>query len=650
MERANLDYKQKLKENISILIENEKLNEAKELLELFEQVEHNDIEIYSMKGVIAMMEGDLGEAERVLKDGFSLDKTHFDINYNLGYFYQLKEEKESAIKYYNKALENSENELEANDVATILKTLGVEVGAETVLEKDPKSSDVSQVEDNIMIINTDDMEAPSIGNDLYSSRKNVYDNLLSEDAKTATIVIPGYNRIEKTKYCVECVLNYTKDIDYELILLDNGSSDGTFEYFKSVEYKDKRIIHVTKNVGGGFPFSKSEISQFKSKYLVLVSNDVYVTPNWLSNLIKCMESSNKIGWVMPMSSNISNLQDPGLVFNSLDEMQQKAELFNKSDPLKWERRLRLVNVIAIYKKETFDMVGIFDAGFFHDFGEDDYSIRLRRMGYDLILCGDTFVHHDHDFKNYEDKDPEMYIQSLNMGRKNFKEKYYGLDAWDDINNFERNLISLLPKIEKSNKINQILGIDIRCGTPILEVENYLLKNNLKKNISSAFTTQAKYYLDLKTVCKGNVYCDRIEYLHEYLIQDSYDYIIMGESINEYMQPLRILDTVILSAKKGGKILLKLSNINDVNKFLEILGSKPLKNNSIYTSMTLEKLIEYLETKNVKDIKITAETYNTDEKTITSFKEAIKATHLTTSSDRVLQTILTKQYLLCMTKH
>lgn len=100
VERENLDYKQKLKENISILIENEKLNEAKELLELYDQDENNDIEIYSMKGVIAMMEGNLDEAERVLKAGFDIEPLNTDLLYNLAYLYEISTKYVLAYKSY----------------------------------------------------------------------------------------------------------------------------------------------------------------------------------------------------------------------------------------------------------------------------------------------------------------------------------------------------------------------------------------------------------------------------------------------------------------------------------------------------------------------------------------------------------------------
>ncbi len=650
MNQESFDYKQKLKKNISILIENEKLDEAKELLESYEQVEQNDVDIYSMKGVIAMMEGELQEAERVLKKGLALNFNHFDLNYNMGYLSQLKGIKKTAIKYYKKALSNTENDADVNDVTEILKTLVNEYDIEKAWEKNSEINEVSQIDENITIINTDEIEAPSAGSDLYASRENIYNSLLNINAETATIVIQGYNRLEKTKYCVECVLNYTKDIDYELILIDNGSSDGTFEYFKSVEYPEKKILRLSKNVGAFFPALRYIFSNFIGKYLIVVPNDVYVTSNWLSNLLKCMESDNKIGWVMPMSSNISNLQDPGLSFNSLEEMQQKAKEFNKSNPLKWQKRLRLVTPLAIFRRDTIDLVGKFDVGFFHDFGEDDYSIRLRRMGYKLILCGDTFVHHDHDFRNLEGKDPVLYKQSLEKGSNNFKDKYYGLDAWDDINNYEKSLINLLPTPKKTNVKVRILGIDIRCGTPILEIENFLKRNKKNNFISSAFTTQAKYYLDLKTICEGTVYCDRIDYIDEYINQNYFDYIIIGEPIDKYSDPIRLLDSVLKAAKKGSKIMFKLINANDVNKLLEICGNKEVSNDNKNASISFNKLLAELDSKKITEIKIARKKYDIDLASIKKLRQSIENIALTDNNDETLEAILTKEYLLCIEKY
>ncbi len=87
----------------------------------------------------------------------------------------------------------------------------------------------------------------------------------------------------------------------------------------------------------------------------MIANDVYVTPNWLSNMIKCAESDERIGFLATFSDNISNLQAVNLDFTSLDEMRLKAEQYNVSDPRKWEERLRLMPAIAFIRENVWTL-------------------------------------------------------------------------------------------------------------------------------------------------------------------------------------------------------------------------------------------------------------------------------------------------------
>ena len=86
--------------------------------------------------------------------------------------------------------------------------------------------------------------------------------------------------------------------------------------------------------------------------------------------------------ICPASTNVSNYQQENLGgFNNSEEMQMKAALFNKSNPAKWEEKIRLIPTAALYRREVFDTVGLYDAGFMHDFGDDDFTFRVRRAGY-----------------------------------------------------------------------------------------------------------------------------------------------------------------------------------------------------------------------------------------------------------------------------
>ena len=163
-------------------------------------------------------------------------------------------------------------------------------------------------------------------------------------------------------------------------------------------------------------------------------------------MLRCAESDPRIGMVNPVSSNVSNFQNVEFAFASLEEMQRKAAEHNVSDPRKWHERLRLVTLGTLYKRECLDMIGKADYGFFHDFVDDDLTFRVRRAGYKAILVRDVFVHHDHDLM--KDRDPDEFRESLEKGRLNFKEKYFGVDAWDDASNYEPVMMSLVNPEEK----------------------------------------------------------------------------------------------------------------------------------------------------------------------------------------------------------
>ena len=380
---------------------------------------------------------------------------------------------------------------------------------------------------------TDNIKNMELSDDLIEARKNVALSAasISDFHSDVTILIQAFNRLEKTKQCIESVLKYTKGINYDLLLIDSGSSDGTFEYFKSVEHDKVRILRLSKNITSGFPANFINIGWI-AKYLVSVTNDLIVTPNWLHNLIAVAESDPKIGIVNPVSSNASNCQGYDMDFVDFDDMQKKAAEFNKSDPTKWHERMRIITLGTLYKKDCIYAMGspVGDMGFFHDFSDDDIGFRARRAGYKVVLAKDTWIHHNHKVFQMENKNPEDFRKSLEVGRKNFNEKYFGIDAWDDVNNF---IPEFLPAIEDTvSQTPKILGIDVRCGTPVLEIKNKLREYGKFDSECFAFTQEAKYFIDLQSVCGAeNVISDKIECLSCNFDNDSFDYIIIGNPIN-----------------------------------------------------------------------------------------------------------------------
>ncbi|MGI6680211.1 MAG: glycosyltransferase [Bdellovibrionota bacterium] len=116
----------------------------------------------------------------------------------------------------------------------------------------------------------------------------------------ASIVIPVYNKVEYTKECIETLVRNVspiyfnnKNADYELIVVDNASTDGTEDFLRSIGGSFK-YIRNKENLG----FSKACNIGAKAaigKYVVLLNNDTHVPPLWLENLIDFMEATPDAG-------------------------------------------------------------------------------------------------------------------------------------------------------------------------------------------------------------------------------------------------------------------------------------------------------------------------------------------------------------------
>ena len=375
------------------------------------------------------------------------------------------------------------------------------------------------------------------------------------DAPLVTLVFIAYNKLEEyTKPAMEALLKYTSHVDMELVLVDNGSGDGTLEYFKNVPFGRKRVCRVTKNLGAVMAMVAAGMAIGRTgwgRYVCTVPNDILVTKNWLDNLIACMESDERVGMVVPLSDYVSNGQAVDWTYTDLEDMQRKAAVFNQSDPRKWEERMRLIPTVVLFRNSAHRMYEQ-DYAFIYYFSDDDISFQYRRMGYKLMLCGDTFVHHGGSLSAGDE-----IQQAYQKGQRMFCKKYFGVDAWEDTINFEQELISLLLKNHVKDpdpsKVHRILGMDVRCGQPLLTAK-YLLRYHGMEQVSlSACTTDPKYWIDLKSICDGVVVCGKVPE------QELFYEIILGTQLNLYASPKELLARLLSHLLPGGRLAFKYVN-------------------------------------------------------------------------------------------
>ena len=109
-----------------------------------------------------------------------------------------------------------------------------------------------------------------------------------------SIIIVNYNTLELTKNTIDSVNEKTKDLNYEIILVDNASTDGSVEFFEK-EYKNKIIfIKNDENLGFGRANNRG-IKIAKGKYVFLLNSDTLLINNAIKILFDFMEKNNNCG-------------------------------------------------------------------------------------------------------------------------------------------------------------------------------------------------------------------------------------------------------------------------------------------------------------------------------------------------------------------
>ena len=121
-----------------------------------------------------------------------------------------------------------------------------------------------------------------------------------------SILILNYNGKEHLQRCLLSIQETTSQ-PYELIVIDNGSTDGSPEYLRTVDARRLTVVENPENIGCP-PARAQGMALAHGDYVVLLDNDAWVTPGWLDRLIGHCENDPAIGLLGPSTNYISGPQ------------------------------------------------------------------------------------------------------------------------------------------------------------------------------------------------------------------------------------------------------------------------------------------------------------------------------------------------------
>lgn len=218
---------------------------------------------------------------------------------------------------------------------------------------------------------------------------------MAENVRTLTsIVILNMNTCALLRQCIESIRKYTAKGSYELIVVDNGSSDGSVPWI--VVQPDIRYIINEQNEG--FPKGCNQgMAVARGTEMLLLNSDVIVTPHWLNNMKEILYMDESIGAVSCVTNYCSNgqmIEVPAELQGNVAAIADFGERYNTSRPRRVSLRSTLVGFCFLFRSKLYRQLGGLDEAFSPgNYEDDDYSLRILKSGLKLICCEDTFIYH-----------------------------------------------------------------------------------------------------------------------------------------------------------------------------------------------------------------------------------------------------------------
>jgi hypothetical protein len=260
-----------------------------------------------------------------------------------------------------------------------------------------------------------------------------------------SICIVNWNVKDLLRACLGSIYTNTKDISFEVIVVDNNSSDESIRMIKS-DFPQVKLIENRTNAG----FTKANNQAIKisrGRNIMLLNPDTEVIDNALNKMVRFLDSRrdcealgckllNTDGSLQRSCRTFPKLE--GMLYNALflDSLFPKSRLFGKYFMTWWDfNETREVDQpmgsALMIKKEILDKIGLFDENIFIWFDEVDLCYRIKKAGFKIYFTPEAQIKHhlSQSFKQWKSV-PQIFNGAVTWrkSRNYFFKKHKGMPS------------------------------------------------------------------------------------------------------------------------------------------------------------------------------------------------------------------------------
>ena len=213
------------------------------------------------------------------------------------------------------------------------------------------------------------------------------------------VIIPHYNKLSLLKECVKYLDCQNYD-NFDVIIIDNGSTDGSTEFIYELSDKNERYHNILFNENMGFAYAVNKGLKYsidnEYDYSLLLNNDAYIKSDFVENIVDTIENKKHafaVSSLMLSYKNPDTIDSFGDYYTILGWPYQGHVGLNINEIEYDEEVFSACGGASIYKNSVLKKIGFFDEKFFAYLEDIDISYRAKLHGFSIYTCKDAVCYH-----------------------------------------------------------------------------------------------------------------------------------------------------------------------------------------------------------------------------------------------------------------